>query len=199
MATSPKGMDRRAQRTRQILRQAYIDVVREKGFTAASIQEITERANVNRGTFYAHFPDKYALLETLLREAFQRHLARALPPVSQWNRQTFFLLIQTVLDYFKGIHRQCHPSNVLDPLIEQIIPEELTSLFLTWLKQRTDGQTELRVSRETLAHVMSWAIFGAAVQWSQEATVISREQIAHDVLLVLMEGMARLAPDALPE
>jgi AcrR family transcriptional regulator len=60
MATPPKGMDRRVQRTHQLLRQAAIETMKEKGFVAMTIQDIADRANVNRGTFYAHYPDKYA-------------------------------------------------------------------------------------------------------------------------------------------
>ena len=63
MASQKRREDRRIQRTRQVLQQAFVDVVREKGkalrslpemekgFAATSIQEITARANVNRGTF----------------------------------------------------------------------------------------------------------------------------------------------------
>lgn len=58
MATRPKASDRRVQRTHQILQQAAIDTMKEKGFLAMTIQDITDRVNVNRGTFYAHFPDK---------------------------------------------------------------------------------------------------------------------------------------------
>jgi hypothetical protein len=47
-----------------------------------------------------------------------------------------------------------------------------------------------------MARVVSWAIFGTAIQWSQEETNISSEQMAHDILLVVMEGIAHLIPDA---
>ena len=48
MATPPKGMDRRVQRTHQLLRQAAIETMKEKGFLALTIQDIADRANVNR-------------------------------------------------------------------------------------------------------------------------------------------------------
>jgi AcrR family transcriptional regulator len=197
MATPAKSVDRRIQRTRQLLRQAFIEVAQEKGLTAVSIQDITERANVNRGTFYAHFPDKYALVDALIREEFQRLLASKLPPASQWDRGTLHLLIQTVLECFKSVHHQCHPSNILDPLIEQATHEELTGLLLTWLKQARGEETRGLVPLETIARIVSWAIFGAATQWSQETTM-SSEQMATDVLLVIMEGVVRLVPDVLP-
>jgi AcrR family transcriptional regulator len=198
MANSPKSMDRRIQRTRQLLRRAFVEVAQEKGLTAVSVQDITERANVNRGTFYAHFPDKYALVDSLIREEFHRLLASKLPPVSQWDRRTLHLLIQTVLEGFKSVHHQCHPSNILDPLIEQATQEELTELLLTWLKQTGRGETRSRVPLETIARIMSWAVFGAATQWSQETNTMSSEQMAADVLLVVMEGVDRLAPEVRP-
>lgn len=54
--------DRRIQRTRQLLRESLLALVKEKGFETLSVQEITDRANVGRTTFYAHFNDKEELL-----------------------------------------------------------------------------------------------------------------------------------------
>jgi AcrR family transcriptional regulator len=57
-----KCEDRRIQRTRQSLRTALFTLVREKGFETVSVQEIADRANVGRTTFYAHFDNKEELL-----------------------------------------------------------------------------------------------------------------------------------------
>lgn len=199
MPTPKRQVDRRVQRTRQALRQAFIEVVREKGFAATSIRDITERANVNRGTFYLHFTDKYMLLDTFLREGFHHLLATALPPTSRWDRRTLHLLIQTLLDYFeKKYQHQYQLSRAVAPLIEQAIHEELTGLLLMWLKRSKDKKTSWRVPMETLARVVGWAIFGAVLQWSQEESAISLEQMADDILLIVMEGVARLVPQALP-
>lgn len=195
MAASPRRVDRRVQRTRQLLQDAFIAVVREKGFTATSIQDVAERANVNRGTFYIHYTDKYMLLDTIIREKFRQHLASTLPPEQRWDRETLLLLIQTVLDYFeRKYHHQQHSLQVLAPVCEPAIQEELTSLLLTWLKQGERGGTRGRVPPETIARVSSWAIFGTAIQWSQEESAISLERMARDILLIVVEGMERLAP-----
>jgi AcrR family transcriptional regulator len=198
VAISSRSEDRRIQRTRQLLRQASIDVMQEKGFKAMSIQEIAERANVSRGTFYAHFVDKYALLESLLREEFQ-NLISPLPPISQWNKKTLHLLIRLLLEHFRDVQRQCHPLGVIDPLIERIFQEELAELLLMWLKQKRREEVRGTVPMETMAQTMSWAILGAALQWSLEPATMPSEQMAENVLLTLMEGVERLAPDALPE
>jgi AcrR family transcriptional regulator len=55
-------VDRRVQRTRELLQKALISLVRECGYDATTIQDIVDRANVGRTTFYLHFGSKDELL-----------------------------------------------------------------------------------------------------------------------------------------
>jgi len=205
MTILPKRQDRRIQRTRQVLKQASLEIIREKGFRAMNIQEITERANVNRGTFYAHFADKYALLNAISREEFCHLLESKLPPDPQWDRRTLHLLIQAVLDHSENLHRHRQllndvgSLNDLGLLIDRAAQEELTELLVGWLKQGASRETSWQVPVETIARVVSWVIFGMAAQWSQESSTRAREQMVNDVLLVIMKGVERLSPEALPE
>src|SRR5436189_198695 len=64
----PKKLDRRVQRTRQLLQDALLAMVIEKGYDATTVQDIIDRANVGRATFYAHFPDKQTLLTSRLED-----------------------------------------------------------------------------------------------------------------------------------
>lgn len=57
-----KRRDRRVERTQQLIRGALLSLIREKGFEALTVQEIIDRANVGRATFYAHFDNKDDLL-----------------------------------------------------------------------------------------------------------------------------------------
>ncbi len=54
--------DLRVQRTRKMLEDAMIELTVEKGFSSLTVRDITERARVNRSTFYRHYLDKYDLL-----------------------------------------------------------------------------------------------------------------------------------------
>ena len=59
MNTSPVNrFERRKQRTRDQLKQAAIGLILEKGYDAVQVQDITDRADLGRGTFYIHFADK---------------------------------------------------------------------------------------------------------------------------------------------
>ena len=69
-------VDRRVQKTRKLLQDALIELVAEKGYESVTIQEILDRANVGRSTFYVHFQDKDQLLHSILDrldELFKQH------------------------------------------------------------------------------------------------------------------------------
>jgi AcrR family transcriptional regulator len=55
--------DLRVRRTRKLLKSALIELTIEKGFAAVTVQDIADRAMVNRATFYRHCLDKYDLLD----------------------------------------------------------------------------------------------------------------------------------------
>lgn len=57
-----KAPDRRVQRTRQTLLEALNELILEKGYEKTTVQDVIDRANVGRSTFYAHFQDKEQLL-----------------------------------------------------------------------------------------------------------------------------------------
>src|SRR4029079_7371492 len=110
------------------------DVVREKGLNRASVQDIVDHANVSRGTFYAHYADKYALIDAIMREGIQRSLS-TLPMDSAWNRQSLQALIKIVLEYFKSIYQRHHRSRDIGPVIDQAIRDEMNTVILLWIKQ----------------------------------------------------------------
>lgn len=58
----PQASDPRVIRTRRALRDAFSELVRERGLEAVTIADVAERATVNRATVYRHFRDKHDLL-----------------------------------------------------------------------------------------------------------------------------------------
>jgi len=78
-------IDRRIQRTRQALHTALLELIKEKGYNAISTEEITERANVGRATFYLHYKDKEdLLLEEFSEMANERVQVLSEIPFSAW-------------------------------------------------------------------------------------------------------------------
>lgn len=71
--------DRRSQRTKRLLTDALIALMQEKRFDKLTVQDIIDRADVGRSTFYAHYQDKEDLLLSSfehLMEGLSQHVAR---------------------------------------------------------------------------------------------------------------------------
>lgn len=68
MQNSLAKEDVRIQRTRKLLQQALIDLTVEMGFTSITVRDITNRAMVNRSTFYRYYLDKFDLLNQYMDE-----------------------------------------------------------------------------------------------------------------------------------
>jgi AcrR family transcriptional regulator len=191
--------DPRVLRTRQLLLQAFSDLFSEKGFHAMTVQDITERARVNRGTFYTHFEDKYAILECWLREQFQQRVASTVLMEGPWSLSTFRLLIQSVAEWFTQLHQLTRSSDrSLIPLVVTTLQEALFELLLQGFKPFAGSGLDQQVDLETVAMVTSWAIFGTGFQcfhqWDEQTEAVPPEELASQVTSVLMSGLAQALP-----
>jgi AcrR family transcriptional regulator len=61
-------VDRRVAKSQEAIKKAVIELMSEKKFDDITIQDISDRANVSRGTIYLHYMDKYDLLDKLIEE-----------------------------------------------------------------------------------------------------------------------------------
>ena len=71
-------VDPRILRTKKLLVESFQQVSREKKMSQITVKDITERATVNRATFYAHFTDKYDILDYTLSVTILKDLNDAL-------------------------------------------------------------------------------------------------------------------------
>lgn len=91
-------IDRRRRYTLSVIREAFFALLAEVGFAKMTVADICRRADINRGTFYLHYEDKFALLDALIDEA----LAAAPPlegaesgPFASARRQTMTIICST--------------------------------------------------------------------------------------------------------
>jgi AcrR family transcriptional regulator len=79
-------VDRRILRTKKALRTALLELIEEKGYDGISVEEITQRANLGRATFYLHYKDKEdLLLEEFVEMAQERVKVLTEIPFSEWQ------------------------------------------------------------------------------------------------------------------
>lgn len=74
--------DRRTRRSRRALGSALVELVLERGFTALTVEDITERADVARATFYAHFKDKEGLFARVTSDLLEELGERLRPTIA---------------------------------------------------------------------------------------------------------------------
>ncbi len=86
MEKTERKPDRRIQKTRTLLRDALISLIAERGYDTISIQDIANRANVSRATFYLHYKDKEDLLFKSNQEIYDE-LVRDIPTPSRRELQ----------------------------------------------------------------------------------------------------------------
>ncbi len=185
------SIDPRVKRTRQLLIQAFKALLQEKDPKDISVQDITDRATVNRATFYAHFEDKYDLMDSLMREEFQRVLTNSLPTSSSLSTSSLQILILTVFNFLGDLHHRCQPTDRrFDPLFEAALQQQLAEILLNWLKQLPPTEQQRLQPLETTALVISWAIFGPAVQWSHSRRMRSAGEMARYVTQIVVKGLA---------
>jgi AcrR family transcriptional regulator len=82
-----RRLDRRVQRTRKLLRESLMALILEEGYDEISIQDITDKANLGRATFYLHFKDK----EELLLDVMDQFMSSFLDQVPQFSENQWRL------------------------------------------------------------------------------------------------------------
>lgn len=157
-------VDPRIRRTLQFLEEAFSTLIHEKDFQSITIQDITERAGINRATFYAHFPDKYALLDYKIRQEFRAEIEKRTLNACHYSQDNLRALILAVCEFIREANGQCKsPRGQFEPLMEAQVKAQIKDLLMTWL-----DQVDSNVSPEILSTAASWAIYGLAQYWNDE-------------------------------
>jgi AcrR family transcriptional regulator len=183
-------VDPRVLRTRQLLQRAFSDLLNEKSFEAITVQEIADRATVNRVTFYAHFQDKYALLEDTIRGMIRERVRSQLPAGSPYTPENLSHLILTVCEYLDEMWRHCPPPyGQMETLMEKQIKAELHEILQGWLAMEAPSGSQDGPTPEQAAMVASWAIYGAAVQWLQQERRVPAWEYVRQVLPLILGSL----------
>jgi AcrR family transcriptional regulator len=164
MQDKPK-IDRRVQRTRQILQEALLALILEKGYDAITVQDVIDRANVGRATFYSHYQDKDALFLSgfeSLRDQFEQHLSNQSPlDGDPWNLSLMmFQHAQSHLRIYKAIVGK-QGGNVALGHIHKYLSALIQEHFNTQFSERKNA----KVPPDVLAHFMVSSFMALLTWW----------------------------------
>ncbi len=153
-------LDPRVRRTRSLILQSFESLLAEKGFESISVQDVTDKAQINRATFYAHFQDKYALLDHSINKMFMQEIEKRTLNVCSYSPDNLRNLILAVCDFLTHLHTDCaQPHQQFESLVETTIKKQVFDLLSYWLR-KSNAPTELP------ATVATWAIYGLASHYS---------------------------------
>lgn len=175
--------DRRVSRTRRALHEALRSLILEKGYDRVTVQDVLDRADVGRATFYAHFRDKDDLLMSgfeEMRKSLQHQLA-ALPRAQKARPGPALGFSRVLFDHAAG-HRREYRAQVgsrSGGAILDAVRKELTSL----VQAQLEGAVARRrvkpvVPIEVSTHYVTSALLALLTWWLDHDLPYTAEQMA---------------------
>lgn len=173
--------DRQVQRTRQLLRGALFSLIQEKGFETLSVQDIVDRANVGRMTFYRHFDNKEDLLVAgldELRASLKERQREALSSGSSAEDRVF--AFSRELFVHANEHREVFRVMVggdSGALIQHLVHKLLIELLREDMKAMRSPGNANSIPGETLVQFIAGGLFGLLMWWLEGKMRLSVEEV----------------------
>jgi AcrR family transcriptional regulator len=171
--------DRRVQRTLQMLSDALFALIVERGYETITVQDITERANIGRATFYLHYHDKEQLLEESMLGLFDdltKHVELA-PNFPETYQSLSIHVFQHVAERHKLYHALFQEGG--PPSIVVRMQRWLASLIQhRVLKSRIEQSTN-EVDAELLAMHCAGSLLALVMWWLYHGLTPAAEQMGY--------------------
>ena len=188
-----KREDRRVRRTKQLIKQSLIELMHEKPFNEIKIKDITERADLNRGTFYLHYIDIYDLLNSIENEILETLEKLLLAYHSNTLQISCFDLLKEVFSYIET-NRDLFEA-LLNSQVEEAFLTKLQALIKTLgleLMQTTYKDTSLPHYTYFLSFVLN-GVLGVTEQWFKNGMDLSSKEMATMINHFIMDGISILS------
>lgn len=186
--------DRRIKRTKMLLQNALVDLMLEKAVGKISVKELTQKADVNRSTFYLHYLDIYDMLEQMENEfveTIQGFFHDFFTPLPTSMPLTLFVNISEWLEqdkeYYVKLLRGSASGYIFEELESRIRDEFLTLLYLIFLDEES---LDLR----TRVNFTVSGTVGVLRMWVMEGGNISLVELSVTIDDILNNGMIQDYP-----
>jgi AcrR family transcriptional regulator len=191
-----KKLDRRVRRTRRRLRDALIELILEKGYDNITIQEITDRADLSRATFYLHYEGgKDELLAISLEEMFDELVESVQDLVYQQSLEATDQNPPSLLA-FKHVaeYHQLYRSLLGDKGVTSVIYRTLNYIARISLKQLEGLKAERQLDNtpiplEVAAQHSAGSLFSMVSWWLENDMPYSPEEMAHIYHSITVPGI----------
>jgi AcrR family transcriptional regulator len=181
--------DRRIARTRQLLREALTHLILERGYDTITIQDITDKANLGRATFYLHFRDKEELLTISLEEVFEDLKLRIGAPSKESMlsgtspaAMIIFEHVAANCDLYRVMLKAQGSAGLLK-IVREYIAKTAEERLRTVIPQDAD------VPHSMLSHYYAGSVIALATWWLENDMPHTPEEMAHIYNRLITSGM----------
>jgi AcrR family transcriptional regulator len=187
-AETHEKLDRRVARTRHALRDALMALIVERGFDNITLQDITDRANVSRPTFYLHYANKEELLFKSMKEIYDS-LATSnrgkQPETSEGFSEAFHELCASEASDFQHVedhaafYRAVLSEHGVPSFTKQVHEYLANTMQQDWLAKIGDLTANTRrVPINFMANYLAGAEIGVIRWWLSQEPRCTPEQMA---------------------
>lgn len=165
--------------------------MKDRPFEEIKVSEICERAMTNRSTFYAHFEDKYSLLNSLildLKDELRQELEKneKITNTKEYYLESIRLLFDHV-ESNKNIYSPLIINNrnsIAMDMIYSTLLEDITKRMIETKKFET-----VSIPVDFVSHFYLGAMFQIGMQWMQNANYYSKDEIIHYLDLLIPSNL----------
>lgn len=179
---------RSAVRSRRLIHQAFLELLQEKDFEKITVTDIVKRADINRSTFYAHYPDVRGMVEALLENT----VSQSAKLIDNLDFQTLFTdpapfltdLLSIGLENIE-VYRLLGRS---DFAMRQA--EEMKLIFMEKAITAASIPEEIRCSNSFRIQITFFigGILNTFLQWLQGNLVCSTEEIMEQIANLILSN-----------
>lgn len=190
--------DRRVNRTRRQLRNALMSLILERGYNAVTVEDITERADLGRTTFYLHYRDKEELLIESLESIVEELKAQIdqLVDLEAENGQfrnnpvaVAFRHVEENRDLYRIILKGEGSSKVAGR-VREIIEAAALDIFTTRMGQYISGPPELPT--HLVIGYFASALMGFVTLWLEEELPYTGDEAADIFMVLFFRGATKV-------
>ena len=190
-----------------MLRNALIALIKEKGFESITVKQITDRATLNKATFYLHYRDKEDLVKSTEQLVGELGESIGLPtiPVTDFTPRFMTQLLTYVFAHFErnAEFYDVVLNSIGTPPVVAAIQNPLEQLALRWYEHLHDSRTAPLVEVDLLLRFFSSGCIGLVQQWLHQAHRQSVEYMANSFIQLTVRGIYHSAglpsPDNIDE
>ena len=170
--------DRRARRSRKLLKESLLELMKRKSFSDISVRDVTDAADMNRATFYLHYSGTAELLQSVEEDL----LAELQSLVDAHMQETFAVgsvapVFEPVLDFAVEHRETCtilfasSEASGFFQSIQRLVHENGAPLVRTWFQPEDPRLTDY------LLNFLAWGFIGLLAEWFEKDMALPKAEL----------------------